>query len=110
QLCAANLAPDETLPLITLSPQWERDFAEAMVGEGEGRHLAMAPSRLQQFITSIQLGFENAAQMGDLPVLITSPGIRAHVRAIIERFRPQTVVMSQNEVHPRVRLRTVGSV
>jgi flagellar biosynthesis protein FlhA len=45
-----------------------------------------------------------------LPVLITSPGIRPHVRSIIERFRPQTVVMSQNEVHPRIRLKTIGSV
>ena len=110
QLCAANLGPDGNLPLLTLSPQWERDFAEAMVGDGEQRHLAMAPSRLQQFIVGIQQSFENAAQMGELPVLITSPGIRPHVRAIIERFRPQTVVMSQNEVHPRVRLKTIGSV
>jgi len=110
QICAANLGPDGNLPLLTLSPQWERDFAEAMVGEGEQRHLAMAPSRLQQFITGVQQGFENAAQMGELPVLITSPSIRPHVRAIIERFRPQTVVMSQNEVHPRVRLKTIGNI
>ena len=110
QLCAANLGPDGNLPLLTLSPQWERDFAEAMVGDGNERHLAMAPSRLQQFIVGIQQGFENAAQMGEIPVLITSPGIRPHVRAIIERFRPQTVVMSQNEVHPRVRLKTIGSI
>ncbi|MEO7221146.1 MAG: flagellar biosynthesis protein FlhA [Devosia sp.] len=110
QLCAANLGPDGNLPLLTLSPQWEREFAEAMVGDGAERHLAMAPSRLQQFIVGVQQGFENAAQMGELPVLITSPGIRPHVRAIIERFRPQTVVMSQNEVHPRVRLRTIGAV
>ncbi|MBF0678859.1 MAG: flagellar biosynthesis protein FlhA [Devosia sp.] len=110
QICATNLGPDGNLPLLTLSPQWERDFAEAMVGEGENRHLAMAPSRLQQFIASIGAAFEKAAQQGELPVLITSPSIRPHVRSIIERFRPQTVVMSQNEVHPRVRLRTVGSV
>lgn len=110
QLCAANLGPDGNLPLLTLSPQWERDFAEALVGDGNDRHLAMAPSRLQQFIVGIQQGFENAAQMGEIPVLITSPTIRPHVRAIIERFRPQTVVMSQNEVHPRVRLKTIGSV
>jgi len=110
QICAANLGPDGNLPLLTLSPQWERDFAEAMVGEGDQRHLAMAPSRLQQFITGVQQGFENAAQMGELPVLITSPSIRPHVRAIIERFRPQTVVMSQNEVHPRVRLKTIGNI
>jgi flagellar biosynthesis protein FlhA len=110
QICAANLGPDGNLPLLTLSPQWERDFAEAMVGEGEQRHLAMAPSRLQQFIVGVQKGFENAAQLGELPVLITSPSIRPHVRAIVERFRPQTVVMSQTEVHPRVRLKTVGSI
>ncbi len=110
QLCAANLGADGNLPLLTLSPQWERDFAEAMSGDGAERHLAMAPSKLQQFIVAIQQGFENAAQSGELPVLITSPGIRPHVRAIIERFRPQTVVMSQNEVHPRVRLKTLGSV
>ena len=110
QLCAANLGQDGNLPLLTLGPQWERDFAEAMVGEGDNRHLAMAPSRLQQFIGAIQQAFERAAQQGEMPVLITSPGIRPHVRAIIERFRPQTVVMSQNEVHPRIRLKTVGSV
>jgi flagellar biosynthesis protein FlhA len=110
QLCAANLNPDGNLPLLTLGPQWERDFAEAMVGDGDNRHLAMAPSRLQQFIGAIQTGFERAAQAGEIPVLITSPGIRPHVRSIIERFRPQTVVMSQNEVHPRIRLKTVGSV
>ncbi|AEQ52415.1 flagellar biosynthesis protein FlhA [Pelagibacterium halotolerans B2] len=110
QICAANLGMDGNLPLLTLSPNWERDFAEAMMGEGEERHLAMAPSKLQQFIAGIQNGFENAAQMGEIPVLITSPHIRPHVRAIIERFRPQTVVMSQNEVHPRIRLRTVGSI
>jgi flagellar biosynthesis protein FlhA len=110
QLCAANLGPDGNLPLLTLGPQWERDFAEAMVGDGDNRHLAMAPSRLQQFIGAVQTGYERAAQAGELPVLITSPGIRPHVRAIIERFRPQTVVMSQNEVHPRIRLKTVGAV
>ncbi|WP_375451431.1 flagellar biosynthesis protein FlhA [uncultured Devosia sp.] len=110
QLCAANLGPDGNLPLLTLSPTWERDFAEAMVGDGDNRHLAMAPSRLQQFIVGVQQGFERAAQLGELPVLITSPSIRPHVRAIIERFRPQTVVMSQNEVHPRIRLKTIGSV
>ncbi|MBK1794805.1 flagellar biosynthesis protein FlhA [Devosia sp. WQ 349] len=110
QICAANLGQDGSLPLLTLSPQWERDFAEAMVGDADNRHLAMAPSKLQQFISGVQAAYEKAAQAGEMPVLITSPSIRPHVRSIVERFRPQTFVMSQNEVHPRVRLKTVGSV
>jgi flagellar biosynthesis protein FlhA len=43
-------------------------------------------------------------------VLLTSPQVRPYVRSIIERFRGQTVVMSQNEVHPKARLKTVGMV
>jgi flagellar biosynthesis component FlhA len=57
----------------------------------------------------LAIGYSLLAQ-GEFPVLITSAGIRPHVRAIIERFRPQTMVMSQNEVHPRARLKTIGSV
>lgn len=54
--------------------------------------------------------FEDAARVGEVPVLVTSAGIRPFVRNIIERFRAQTTVMSQAEIHPRARLKTVGSV
>ena len=37
-------------------------------------------------------------------------GIRPFVRGIIERFRAQTSVLAQSEIHPRVRLKTVGSI
>ena len=110
QLCAANSSAEGVLPILTLSPQWERDFIESMAGEGEERHLAMAPSKLHKFITDVQAGYENAARLGEIPVLITSAGLRLHIRAIIERFRPQTVVMSQAEVHPRIRLKTLGNI
>ena len=45
-----------------------------------------------------------------IPVLLTSPTVRPYVRSIVERFRPQTVVMSQNEIHPSARLRTLGQI
>jgi flagellar biosynthesis protein FlhA len=48
--------------------------------------------------------------VGETPVLLTSPAIRPYVRSIIERFRPATVVMSQNEVHPKARIKTLGHI
>jgi flagellar biosynthesis protein FlhA len=110
QICAAHMDGDNTLPLITLSPHWEQAFADSLVGQGEEKQLAMQPSTLQEFISSMRDRFEEAARAGEVPVLLTSPGVRPYVRSIIERFRPQTFVMSQNEIHPRIRLRTVGSV
>ena len=36
--------------------------------------------------------------------------VRPYVRSLVERFRPQTIVMSQNEIHPKARLRSAGAV
>jgi flagellar biosynthesis protein FlhA len=110
QLCHANLSPGGYLPILAMSPAWEQAFAESIVGQGEDRQLAMAPSQLQQFITSVRDRFEEATQKNDVPVLLTSPQIRPFVHSIIERFRNQTVVMSQNEIHASIRLRTLGQV
>jgi flagellar biosynthesis protein FlhA len=110
QLCWQHKGEDGALPIVTLSPEWEQAFADSLVGQGEERQLAMAPSKLQDFIRAVRDVFERAAMAGETAVLLTGPQIRPYVRSIIERFRGQTVVMSQNEVHPRARLRTIGSV
>ncbi|WP_297694106.1 flagellar biosynthesis protein FlhA [Phenylobacterium sp.] len=110
QLCFAYRGEDGALPIVTLGPDWEAAFGEALVGDGEEKQLALAPSRLQDFIRGVRETFERAALSGETPVLLTSPAIRPYVRSIIERFRGQTPVMSQNEVHPRARLKTVGVI
>ena len=98
------------IPLVTLSPEWEQSFAEAIVGQGDDRQLSMAPSKLQQFITAVRTVFERHAMQGETPVLLVSPGIRPFVRSVIERFRPITIVMSQNEIHPKAKIKTLGQV
>jgi flagellar biosynthesis protein FlhA len=110
QICAQHTSPAGYLPLIALSPKWEQAFAESIVGQGEDKSLAMQPSKLSEFITLIRERFEDAAREGEAPVLVTSPGVRPFVRSIVERFRTQTSVLSQSEIHPRARLKTVGGI
>jgi flagellar biosynthesis protein FlhA len=110
QICAQNTGQSGYLPLIALSAKWEQAFAESMIGEGDNRHLAMQPSKLSEFITLVREKFEEAAREGEAPVLVTSGNIRPFVRGIVERFRAQTPVLSQGEIHPRARLKTVGSI
>ncbi|HLB06550.1 MAG TPA: flagellar biosynthesis protein FlhA, partial [Alphaproteobacteria bacterium] len=110
QISALHCDDNGVLPLVTLSPDWETAFVESLVGKGDDKQLAMAPSRLQQFITAVRQAFERQGMMGIVPVLLTSPAIRPYVRSIVERFRPTTTVMSQNEVHPKVKLRTVDQI
>ncbi|MFM9865382.1 MAG: flagellar biosynthesis protein FlhA [Micropepsaceae bacterium] len=110
QISSANTSHAGYLPLIALSPVWEQAFAEALIGQGDEKQLALAPSKLQEFIQTVRARFDNAANEGELPVLLASPLARPYVRSIIERFRPQTFVMSQNEIHPSARLRTLGQI
>ncbi|MDX1400283.1 MAG: flagellar biosynthesis protein FlhA [Kiloniellales bacterium] len=98
------------IPMVTLSAQWEQAFAESLVGDGEEKQLSMAPSRLQEFIGAVRQTFERHAMMGESPVLLTSPAIRPYVRSIIERFRPSTVILSQNEIHPKAKIKTLGQL
>ena len=110
QLCWANRGDDGALPIVTLSPDWEMAFNEALIGPGDEKQLSLAPSKLQAFIGNVRDTFDRVAQTGETGVLLTSPTIRPYVRSIIERFRGQTVVMSQNEIHPKAKLKTVGVV
>jgi flagellar biosynthesis protein FlhA len=105
--CTAELGH---IPILTLSPAWEQAFVGAIAGQSEERRLAMAPTDLQRFVQDLRDAIEAQAVRGELPVVVTAPSIRPFVRSVVERFRPATVVLSQNEIHPKARVRTLGQI
>jgi flagellar biosynthesis protein FlhA len=98
------------IPILTLSPHWDAEFAQSIIGQGDDRHLAMAPSSLQAFIAAVRETYDRLATGGEIPCMLTNPSIRPFVRSIIERVRPATVVLSQNEIHARARIRALGTI
>lgn len=109
QICAQQ-AHDGAIPILTLSPEWDEAFAGSIVGQADDRHLAMAPSLLQSFIAAVRESFDRLAEAGEIPCILTSPSLRPFVRSIIERVRPATTVLSQSEIHPRARIRAIGTI
>ena len=110
QISDSHTGPSGYIPLIALSPEWEAAFAESLVGPPDDRQLAMAPSRLSEFVQRLRQAFDTAQATGEMPVLLSSAGIRAHLRAIVDRIRPATPVLAQSEIFPRARIRTVGTI
>lgn len=109
QISYEHIGPEGHVPILVLSPAWEQAFSEGLIGE-EDPQLSLPPSKLQEFIGDVKKAFQKQMVRGENPVLLVSPRIRPYVRSVIERFRPSTVVMSQNEVHPKVRIKTLGQV
>ncbi len=110
QMSNANADIDGVIHLVSLSAEWEQNFSESLTGSGEEKQLSIAPTKLHEFINKVRKVFEEFAMQGQAPVLMTSPSIRPYVRSIIERFRPTTVVMSQNEIHPKAKIKTLGVI
>ncbi len=110
QISDSHTGPAGYIPLITLSPEWEAAFSDSLVGPAEDRQLAIAPSRLGEFMQRFRTAFETATAGGEAPVLLCSSPVRPHVRAIVERLRPATPVLAQTEIFPRARIRTVGTI
>ncbi|WP_084580097.1 flagellar biosynthesis protein FlhA [Sphingomonas azotifigens] len=107
---SAQQVRGDAIPVVTLSADWDQAFADSILGAGDDRQLAMAPSALQQFIGAVRETYDRLAQDGEIPCLLTNPSIRPFVRSIIERVRPATVVLSQNEIHARARIRALGVI
>ncbi len=110
-ICDQNKHTDGKLYLITLTPSWEQNFTSSLRGDGEEKQLAIPPSQLHEFMQLIRDRFNQVAQdNGVSAVLCVSPLLRPYVRSVIERFRPQTIVMSQAEIHPKVTIQTVAQI
>ncbi len=110
QISSANTNEMGYIPLLTLSAEWEQVFAESLSGDTEDKRLAMPPTKLHQFIQAVRQAYDKFAAMGEAPILLTSPGIRPYVRSIMERFRSSTVVVSQNEIHAKAKIKTLGQI
>jgi flagellar biosynthesis protein FlhA len=111
QISYANTVEEGYVPIVALSALWEQTFTEALSGNAsEERMLSLAPSKIQEFIGVVRKRYDQFAVQGEMPALLTSPSIRPYVRSIVERFRPATVVLSQNEIHPRAKIKTLGQL
>jgi flagellar biosynthesis protein FlhA len=110
QISHANTTENGYIPIVAMSPGWEQTFIESLAGAGEEKVLSMAPSRIQEFIGAVRATFDKLAMQGEIPVLLVSPAIRPYVRSIVERFRASTIVLSQNEVYSKARIKTLGQL
>lgn len=110
QICSTLEGPGGYIPMITLSPEWEAEFMNHIAGQGEERRLAMPPSLLNRFVTRLREVFNTVSSTGEVPVIVVSTPVRDSMRSIVERVRPSVSVLSQSEIYPRARIKTIATI
>src|SRR3546814_8838302 len=92
QICRALAGSDGFVPVIAVSPEWGRILAEGVVGEGDDRRFALAPTRVHEFLTAARSKIQAHAADDPWPAIIVGADVRPFVRSIIERVSPATAV------------------
>ncbi|MBI3392156.1 MAG: flagellar biosynthesis protein FlhA [Nitrospirae bacterium] len=101
---------DGSLPLLTLDPRIEERIAQAVQGTHPGSYLTLDPGFFQRLMGAIRPAVESVVQRGYTPILLCSPVIRSAMKRLTERFLPNLVILSHNEIANHVRIQSIGTV
>jgi flagellar biosynthesis protein FlhA len=103
-------AEDGMLSVITLERRVEEIFNQSLQRtEHGGTYLTLDPRQAQAILDAIAQQIQNFSG-GTTPVLLCSPTIRPHVKKLTERYLPNLVVISHNEIAPHLQVRSIGTV
>lgn len=100
----------EAMRVITVGPALEKKIAESVQQSDQGSYIAMDPVSTQTIFQKLGEQVNRLIQMGQQPVLLTSPAIRMYLRQVIERSMQDIPVLSYSELEPNVEIQSVGVV
>jgi flagellar biosynthesis protein FlhA len=110
QISYAHVNESGYLPIIKLSQEWEQAFSESLVAIGEDKQLSLAPSKLQEFIEKFKAVYDQLIGQGEIAIILVPANIRPYLREIIARFYPAVSVVSPNEIHPKIQIKTLNQI
>ncbi len=104
-----DLAIDNVIPLITLAKEVENEISTSVQHKETGAYLAIDPVKAQLILDSIGEAMP-LFEGGQRPTILAAPQIRLHVRKLTERYYPQLVVISHNEILPNIKIKSLGAI
>lgn len=101
---------DGDIPLFTLDRGIEESLAQNLIITEKGQELSLDPKLTQTILASLNERIEEATNMGEKMIVLCSPVVRRHFKRLTEKFIPNLIVVSHNELSPEVNIRSLGTV
>lgn len=109
-LTKALETPDRKIMVHTLDPFIEDLVRDSLQKTDYGVYLALAPETAQEIIQALEKAVEVSLSQNLQPVVVCSPGVRRHLRRLVERHLPGLWVLSHHELTTEARIQTIGVV
>jgi len=98
------------IPLFTLDRGIEESLATNIIQTDQGQQVSLDPKITQNILASLNEKIEEATNIGEKMVVLCSPVVRKHFKRLTEKFIPNLIVVSHNEISPEVNIRSLGTV
>ena len=102
--------PEGALPIIALDQRIEDLLREKIQRGEQGSYLSLEPTLAQKILLSINQTLERVTHLNSQPVILCSPGIRRHLKKLLDRFLPQVAVLSHSELTAQTKIQSLGTV
>lgn len=96
--------------VITLDPSIEQKIMDSIQQTEHGAYLSLEPSSTQAILNSLAEQIQKLLSVGEQPIILTSPIVRLYFKRMSEQLTPDLVVLSYNEIDPKVEVQSVGVV
>jgi flagellar biosynthesis protein FlhA len=100
----------KTISVLALDPNIDGMISGSIQHTEHGSYLALDPEKSQKILMTLNKEVNNVGKQGMVPILLTSPISRAYVKRLSERYMPDLVVLSHNEIPPEVTIKNLGLV
>jgi len=95
---------DDKLPVLLVGDDVEEVIKKSLQRTEQGVFLMIDPKVGSKIVAVITQAVERASQKNIIPVILTSPTIRRHLRKLIERSLPYVSVISQSEIPSEIKI------
>jgi flagellar biosynthesis protein FlhA len=109
-ICQSLLGELTALQVLTLDPSIEQALMQSVRGADMGSTLVVEPKYAEQLLARMAAQAERMMKANMLPVLLCSPDLRRHLRALSERVIPHMRILSMAEIPNSVNLKSYATV
>ena len=109
-ICQPYLGEEQRLQVMMLDREIEEAIMRNTKITEQGMMLTLDPDSAQRVLNALEQAIEQWSALWGAPVLTCLPACRGPLRKLTEKFFPQLVIISHNEIPQNVKVETLGVV
>ncbi len=96
--------------VILLDPALEQIISENVRKSEQGEYVVLPPDKIQSILKNTKAVVERSEELGNTPIILTSPLVRRHFKKLSRQLSTDLIVMSYNELDQAVQIQSDGMV